>query len=37
VAFVAAVQTSDTGKPYVMRLSRVSGFTADARDFSISR
>ncbi len=37
VAFVAAVQTSDTGKPYVMRLSSVSGFTAEPRDFSISR
>jgi hypothetical protein len=30
VAFVAAVQTSETGKPHVMRLSRVSGFTNEA-------
>jgi hypothetical protein len=32
-----AAQTSDTGRPHAMRLSRVSGFTAEARDFSISR
>lgn len=29
-AFVAAVQTSDDGKPLFMRLSRVSGFTKEA-------
>jgi transposase-like protein len=30
VPFVAAVQTSDSGKPHLMRLSRVAGFTNEA-------